>query len=100
MLSAPTFGPLPNLDDGSRYMLHIPWWSPVLLFLFWSPFSMVASMVGHPHDHRAHAVILDCAPPDNERVRDAIVHKHVCLRRLEVIEAVEHERVITRGSWR
>src|SRR6516164_8909607 len=99
ILLATKSGLLANSDDG--FALHAftsPWRSPVMLFLFSSPFSMLASMVGHPHDNRAHAVILDCAWPDNQRVQDTVVHKDVRNRCLEMNQAVENERAVRRGS--
>src|SRR5215470_13894858 len=54
------------------------------------------------HDCRAYAEILDRARPDNAGVQGAEAHKHVSLRCLEVIEAVENEGVVcrTRGNLR
>ena len=42
------------------------------LLVFVPPFSG-----GYRHDDRSYSVILDRAPPDNERIRGARAHKHV-----------------------
>src|SRR5215813_612206 len=47
--------------------------------------------------HRAYPLIMDRAWPYHERVHDALAHNHVSQRCLEVLEAVENERVVGRN---
>jgi len=81
--------------DGAGATIGSEWSHEELAMVF----VFVLPPARHRHDHRSYSMILDRSFADNERVHDAVAHEDVSERWLEVIEAVEHERVITRGSW-
>jgi hypothetical protein len=57
-----------------------------------------ASSKWHRLDNCSYSVILNCARPDNAPVHDKVAYKDVSDRCLEVMEAVDNERVVSGDS--
>src|SRR5882762_2728244 len=57
-----------------------------------------ASSKWHRLDNCSYSVILNCARSDNARVHDKVAYKDVSDRCLEVMEAVDNERVVSGDS--